>query len=565
MAVNSIFQFRRDTASNWESVNPILKSGEMGVELDTNYFKIGNGYTAWNSLAYSSGPAGPAGPQGIQGLTGNIGPTGNTGPTGPQGIQGLTGNIGPTGNTGPAGPQDPTLTNLESTGIICGGLISIPDDTTFNITSGTGIVVNNYSNANSPIKTVVHWGNFSNITDNYLTEPTTYVAIDSTGNIYQSPNLLTDDQRRDYINIGWIDHYANLTYQSWNEPNVTTDVSAQLNDFFNSFGDFNIWGNTYAPAGNLTILQTTGQTFSSNNNYSVDIKDPHVIDSPYENPVTLQYYYQLPSDPALWNNSVPLVTNADPNNWDNGSGTLQAVPTNYWTIQLLTYYAATNNTDIQYGQATYSSSALAVASINQLVNMNPYNSYDTQRCWLIIKQGATDLTQSSQAIFLTAGKFGFSGNWSSSSVLSSGNTTASNEGLTGVGLFDNKTGVNLNFKNIEGDGSSITVSDDPSNKSVKISGKYKYGITTKTTNYSIQTSDCTILCDTTSNNIILTLPTAIGISGQTFVVKKIDSSTHYITIQTTLSQTIDGLLFQTIGYQNTAINITSDGANWWLS
>jgi hypothetical protein len=45
-------QFRRGTASEWTSANPILAVGEMGIETDTDLFKIGDGTTAWNSLAY---------------------------------------------------------------------------------------------------------------------------------------------------------------------------------------------------------------------------------------------------------------------------------------------------------------------------------------------------------------------------------------------------------------------------------------------------------------------------------------------------------------------------------
>lgn len=45
---------RRDTASIWTSANPILFSGEIGYETDTGRFKIGNGSTAWASLAYSA-------------------------------------------------------------------------------------------------------------------------------------------------------------------------------------------------------------------------------------------------------------------------------------------------------------------------------------------------------------------------------------------------------------------------------------------------------------------------------------------------------------------------------
>jgi hypothetical protein len=45
-------QLRNDTAANWISANPILAQGEMGIETDTRKFKIGDGVTAWNSLAY---------------------------------------------------------------------------------------------------------------------------------------------------------------------------------------------------------------------------------------------------------------------------------------------------------------------------------------------------------------------------------------------------------------------------------------------------------------------------------------------------------------------------------
>ena len=52
-------QIRRDTASNWTSVNPVLADGEIGLERDTSQFKIGNGTAPWSSLPYG-GIQGPA-------------------------------------------------------------------------------------------------------------------------------------------------------------------------------------------------------------------------------------------------------------------------------------------------------------------------------------------------------------------------------------------------------------------------------------------------------------------------------------------------------------------------
>jgi hypothetical protein len=53
MTVRQI-QLRHDTSSNWTSANPTLAIGEIGIETNTNKFKIGNGGTVWNSLAYST-------------------------------------------------------------------------------------------------------------------------------------------------------------------------------------------------------------------------------------------------------------------------------------------------------------------------------------------------------------------------------------------------------------------------------------------------------------------------------------------------------------------------------
>lgn len=43
---------RRGPAAEWATKNPILAAGEKGVDLDTGWFKLGNGVTPWNDLPY---------------------------------------------------------------------------------------------------------------------------------------------------------------------------------------------------------------------------------------------------------------------------------------------------------------------------------------------------------------------------------------------------------------------------------------------------------------------------------------------------------------------------------
>ena len=129
-------QLKRGTAAKWIQTNPILALGELGLETDTQKFKVGNGVTPWSALRYASGVPGPQGPQGVQiqsatiqdgnliiglnnqarynagsvigptGPAGTAGPTGPTGgPTGPQGVAGCSGPLGPPGVSGPKGAQ----------------------------------------------------------------------------------------------------------------------------------------------------------------------------------------------------------------------------------------------------------------------------------------------------------------------------------------------------------------------------------------------------------------------------------------------------------------------------
>jgi hypothetical protein len=52
--MTTTIKIRRDTAANWTATNPILASGEPGLETDTLAVKYGDGVTAWNDLLYGT-------------------------------------------------------------------------------------------------------------------------------------------------------------------------------------------------------------------------------------------------------------------------------------------------------------------------------------------------------------------------------------------------------------------------------------------------------------------------------------------------------------------------------
>jgi hypothetical protein len=55
ITLSALQKQRRDSAANWTANNPTLLAGELGYESDTGKWKVGDGSTAWASLAYIRG------------------------------------------------------------------------------------------------------------------------------------------------------------------------------------------------------------------------------------------------------------------------------------------------------------------------------------------------------------------------------------------------------------------------------------------------------------------------------------------------------------------------------
>ena len=51
---NVTFRLRRDTTANWDTYNPILQAGEIGIDTTLNKFKIGTGSALWSALSFAN-------------------------------------------------------------------------------------------------------------------------------------------------------------------------------------------------------------------------------------------------------------------------------------------------------------------------------------------------------------------------------------------------------------------------------------------------------------------------------------------------------------------------------
>lgn len=87
-------------------------------------------------------------------------------------------------------------------------------------------------------------------------------------------------------------------------------------------------------------------------------------------------------------------------------------------------------------------------------------------------------------------------------------------------------------------------------------------VATKTAAYTLTATDSIILADATTAAFQVTLPTAVGITGRQYTIKRINSGANNVSVGTTRGQTIDGVSTKTLGAQWSAVSVVSDGANW---
>lgn len=142
--------------------------------------------------------------------------------------------------------------------------------------------------------------------------------------------------------------------------------------------------------------------------------------------------------------------------------------------------------------------------------------------------------------------------------------TASNLGA-GTGVWVSKVGVDLRFKSLLA-GTGITLSSTANDITItSTASSSAWTVVTKVAAYNAVAGDF-VKADASAGTFAVTLPTAVGISGQSIVVKKTDSSVNAVTVNTTTAQTMDTLASGAVAIttQYVAIVFVSDGVNWQI-
>ena len=101
---------------------------------------------------------------------------------------------------------------------------------------------------------------------------------------------------------------------------------------------------------------------------------------------------------------ISSVADVDPDQYDDGSGTLATVANNKFTIQRIYLSAISTFTLVEYGQNVYDTLEAANAALFTAAHVaNPVLTANaTHRCWMIVKKSTTDLTDTANAAFIEA-------------------------------------------------------------------------------------------------------------------------------------------------------------------
>jgi hypothetical protein len=326
----------------------------------------------------------------------------------------------------------------EDSGILTGGVLSIGSGNTISVTAGTGQIYSRSVVSSEVVTTLtnVSWNAFTNVSLTYLaTKQFTYLYIDQFGALIQSDTVFSDQVFKDYIVIGIVVHLNSSTVNAViNSQNAAYGDAHRLYELYNSFGPIKRSGLVISSNGaNLKINRSSGSALLIGCNYTTDQFEPDIATiTSYTDVKFARVRANGTGGFTFDSNSGSLYTAIDPNNYDNGTGTLASVTSGYWTIQRFYLFPKIDDRLVNYyGVATYPTLGDALTALpNESFSESPFTARDTVFLgYLIVKQGITDLSSASNAKFLQAG---LSRSLSSSSVSGGGSAAGALDDLSDV-------------------------------------------------------------------------------------------------------------------------------------
>jgi len=258
------------------------------------------------------------------------------------------------------------------TGLLNGGIITTQSSTVYQVSSGSGLVVDlnaSYNDNPYPVITYVNWSNLSaSIAPLSASYDQTFVAIQPNGTIGVSSTPYINGQIDTQIPVGVVLHNDRSTINGVKtQPKVAYGWKQRSNTFLEAFGPLKLSGLTLSVSGSSTgsLVVGSGTAFQDGANYTVDANDPAYVLDTGTNVSKIYKYRQSGSDWVYDTNAGAGYGAIDPANYSN-SGVLTPVPTNNWSIQRVFYFpnSPVKAIVVYYGNAIYTTELDAIANIN---------------------------------------------------------------------------------------------------------------------------------------------------------------------------------------------------------
>ena len=293
--------------------------------------------------------------------------------------------------------------NAISTGIFTYTGMTKTSNTTFQVSPAFGwIVQNTYNYSLQPDVVLVSYsGSTTGQTTPYLTtSDATFVLLTTASTLSFQTTFPTAQQRRENIFLGKVVHPNRSSILNVNNT-VDFDVSpmAALRDLWTPIKLVN-QGILVTPNGaNLNINTSTGALWGNGIGWVTNQQNPNSVSIPSKAPATFAYRTQT-------GGTTGEVSTIDVGNYDV-NGVVTPVPGTQYTTQRI-YQFPTGLIRIQYGQTSYTTLAKALAGLTTESFVEFSNTRDNAILigLLTVVSTATDLSNTSQAVFTLVSKFG---------------------------------------------------------------------------------------------------------------------------------------------------------------
>jgi len=297
---------------------------------------------------------------------------------------------------------------VQTTGVLEGLALSDATLTTFDISAGSGIIAR-YTDPSNPVVTVVEFAGVDDYVALNLNQGLIRLGLDINGNIVEKAVLTTQDLRETIWFGGYVSLVGPPAIDLIDSPeNLGFEGIASVKDYIKDvIGPATITGNIISASSNasLEIANTGGLVYIPEANFRNNPEVPDELLISADDPITGFFYGFRDAGTGIIL-GIP-TTLIDPDNYDDGSGTLQPVPNNSFSVQVI-YITAEVLYGVAYGQETFNTLSTAESAVLGGTLEFEERGVFTQlvrRSFMVVKEGTTDLNNTSNVTFFADGKF----------------------------------------------------------------------------------------------------------------------------------------------------------------